>query len=118
LRRCSLADDAEICGCNGVSKGKVTGAIAGGAHTLDAVRSRTKASAQLRQCTAWSRSLLQFALGDEFAEPPPSRCANAPTFTHEDVRRLIKAQELKSIPPVMQELGWKTPAGAHPAARR
>lgn len=34
-------------------------------------------------------------------------------LTHEDVRRLIKARALKSMPAVMQELGWKTPCGCH-----
>ena len=39
-----MADDGEICGCNGVSKAKVVAAIEGGAETLDAVRACTKAS--------------------------------------------------------------------------
>ena len=30
---------------------------------------------------------------------------------HDDVRRLIVARELKSIPQVMQELEWKTSCG-------
>jgi nitrite reductase (NADH) large subunit len=30
---------------------------------------------------------------------------------HDEVRRLIKAKELKTIPAVMQELEWKTPCG-------
>ena len=42
----ALPDDAEICGCNGVCKGKITGAIAGlGLKSLDEVRAHTKASA-------------------------------------------------------------------------
>jgi nitrite reductase (NADH) large subunit len=32
---------------------------------------------------------------------------------HDEVRRLIVAKELKSIPAVMQELGWKTSCGCH-----
>jgi len=38
----ALSDDAEICGCNGVSKGKVVASIVGGACSLDAVRSTCK----------------------------------------------------------------------------
>ena len=34
-------------------------------------------------------------------------------LTHEDVRRLIKAQELKSMPAVMQELAGSTSCGCH-----
>src|SRR5207249_3003030 len=41
----ALSDDAEICGCNGVSKGRIVTAIDGGACSLDAVRSTCKASA-------------------------------------------------------------------------
>ena len=32
-------------------------------------------------------------------------------LSHEDVRRLIKAKALKSMPAVMQECGWTTPDG-------
>ncbi|PWL33948.1 MAG: nitrite reductase large subunit, partial [Marivita sp. XM-24bin2] len=34
-------------------------------------------------------------------------------LSHEDVRRLIKSQELKSQAAVWQELGWTTPNGCH-----
>src|SRR4029079_5147377 len=48
----ALPDDAEICGCNGVCKGKITGAIAGlGLKILDDVRAHTKASASCGSCT-------------------------------------------------------------------
>jgi len=48
----ALPDDAEICGCNGVCKGKITPAITGkGLTTLDGVRAHTKASASCGNCT-------------------------------------------------------------------
>src|SRR3546814_6655180 len=47
----ALSDDAEICGCNGVSKGQVVACIQGGAGTLDAVRAGCKASASCGSCT-------------------------------------------------------------------
>ena len=59
----AMADDAEICGCNGVSKGKVVACIDGGAHDLDAVRSGCKASASCGQCTGLVESLLALTLG-------------------------------------------------------
>ncbi|MEO1488564.1 MAG: FAD-dependent oxidoreductase, partial [Pseudomonadota bacterium] len=40
----ALSDDAEICGCNGVSKGQVIACINEGAASVDAVRSTCKAS--------------------------------------------------------------------------
>ncbi|SDA36849.1 nitrite reductase large subunit NirB [Sphingomonas sp. NFR15] len=108
----ALADDVEICGCNGVSKGKVIAAIAGGAVTLDAVRSCTKASASCGSCTGLVEGLLAVTLGDAFdgerTAPTVCKCTS---FTHEDVRRLIVEKRLKAIPQVMQELHWSTPDG-------
>ncbi|TPG55021.1 nitrite reductase large subunit NirB [Sphingomonas glacialis] len=108
----ALADDAEICGCNGVSKGRVVGAIAGGACTLDAVRACTKASASCGSCTNLVEGLLAVTLGEAFdgerSAPTVCKCTS---FTHEDVRRLIHEKELKAIPQVMQALHWTTPDG-------
>ena len=108
----ALPADAEICGCNGVSKGKVVAAIEGGACTLDAVRACTKASASCGSCTGLVEGLLAVTLGEAFegerAAPTVCKCTS---FTHEDVRRLILDKQLKAIPQVMQELHWTTPDG-------
>jgi nitrite reductase (NADH) large subunit len=108
----ALADDAEICGCNGVSKGKVVAAICGGAETLDAVRACTKASASCGSCTGLVEGLLAITMGDDYAgeRAAPTLC-KCTSFTHEDVRRLILERELKAIPQVMQALHWTTPDG-------
>ncbi len=106
----ALSDDAEICGCNGVSKGKVVGCILGGAHSLDHVRSACKASASCGSCTGLVESLLKLTLGDEVETGPKTMC-KCTSFTHSDVRRLIVEKKLKLIPQVMQELGWTTPDG-------
>jgi nitrite reductase (NADH) large subunit len=108
----ALPDDAEICGCNGVCKGKITGAIAGKSLTgLDDVRAHTKASASCGSCTGLVEQLLQLTLGERYnpAAVQPM-CACTP-LGHDDVRRLIKAKRLKTIPSVMQELEWKTSCG-------
>jgi nitrite reductase (NADH) large subunit len=107
----ALPPEAEICGCNGVCKGRIVTAIEGGATTLDAVRSATKASASCGTCTGLVEQVMALTLGDGFtanANPPMCKCTD---HTHEDVRRLIKARGLKSIPAVMQELGWRTVGG-------
>jgi nitrite reductase (NADH) large subunit len=107
----ALPLEAEICGCNGVCKGKIVQAIEGGAVTLDMVRAQTKASASCGTCTGLVEQVMALTLGDGFtanANPPMCKCTD---HTHEDVRRLIKSQGLKSIPAVMQELGWKTVGG-------
>ncbi|MEL6337441.1 MAG: nitrite reductase large subunit NirB [Pseudomonadota bacterium] len=109
----ALPDEAEICGCNGVSKGQITAAIAGGATTLDAVRAGTKASSSCGTCTGLVEQLMAVTLGDGFELPTAKPMCGCTDLTHEDVRRLIKSRELKSMPAVWQELGWKTSCGCH-----
>jgi len=106
----ALSDDAEICGCNGVSKGRVVDTILAGAHSLDAVRSQCKASASCGSCTGVVESLLRLTLGDEVEAGARTICG-CTSFGHADVRRLILEKGLRAIPHVMQELHWATPDG-------
>ena len=106
----ALSDDVEICGCNGVSKSKVMACIASGAASLDAVRSTCKASASCGSCTGLVESLLALALGDEVQAGAKTLC-KCTSFGHDDVRREIVAQDMRSIPEVMHKLHWATPDG-------
>ncbi|MEP9400432.1 nitrite reductase large subunit NirB [Sphingomonas sp. VNH70] len=106
----ALSDDAEICGCNGVSKGRVLACIDGGATSLDAVRSGCKASASCGSCTGIVESLLALRLGDGVEAGPKTMC-KCTSFGHDDVRREIVAQAMRSIPEVMHKLHWATPDG-------
>lgn len=109
----ALPDDAEICGCNGVCKGEIVSAINAGATDLAGIRATTKASASCGTCTGLVEQVLGATLGDDFVMPAAQSVCGCTDLTHEDVRRLIKSQELKSQPAVWQELGWKTPNGCH-----
>ena len=109
----ALPDDAEICGCNGVCKGQIVQAINNGASTLDDIRATTKASASCGTCSGLVEQVLASTLGDDFVIPAAATMCKCTDHTHEDVRRLIKSQELKSMPAVFQELAWKTVDGCH-----
>ncbi|MEC9346566.1 MAG: nitrite reductase large subunit NirB [Pseudomonadota bacterium] len=108
----ALPDEAEICGCNGVCKGRIVQAIGErGLKDVDGVRAVTKASASCGSCTGLVEKLLGLTLGDAYnpaAVQPMCPCTD---LGHDEVRRLIVAQGLKSIPAVMQELQWKTSCG-------
>jgi nitrite reductase (NADH) large subunit len=106
----ALSADAEICGCNGVTKGQVVSCIAKGAHSLDAVRGTCKASASCGSCTGLVENLLALTLGDDVQSGPKTMC-KCTSFGHDDVRREIVAQAMRSIPEVMQKLHWTTPDG-------
>ena len=105
----ALPADAEICGCNGVSKGQVMACIASGAGSLDAVRATCKASASCGSCTGLVENLL--ALSGHTEERTVKPMCSCTSFTHEDVRAAIIEKELKVIPQVMQALSWSTPDG-------
>jgi nitrite reductase (NADH) large subunit len=108
----ALPDDAEVCGCNGVCKGKITGAIAGlGLKSIDDVRSHTKASASCGSCTGLVEQLLKAALGDSYNPAAVQPMCSCTDFGHDEVRRFIIAKALKSIPELMQALEWKTSCG-------
>ncbi|GGF64127.1 nitrite reductase (NADH) large subunit [Mameliella alba] len=109
----ALPPEAEICGCNGICKGQIVQAIEGGATDLGAVKATTKASASCGTCTGLVEQLLQVTLGDGFEMPTAQPVCGCTDLSHEDVRRLIKSQELKSQEAVWQELGWKTVNGCH-----
>ncbi len=109
----ALPLEAEICGCNGICKGTIVTAIEGGATSLADIKAQTKASASCGTCTGLVEQVLASTLGDAFKMPEAQPMCGCTDLTHEDVRRLIKARALKSMPAVMQELGWKTSCGCH-----
>ena len=109
----AMAEEQEICGCNGVCKGQITSAIgAQGLATLDDVRAVTKASASCGSCTPLVEQLLKLTLGDGFqVQTGPKPACKCTRHDHGEVRRRIVAEELKSMPAVMQALEWTTPDG-------
>ena len=108
----ALPDGAEICGCNGVCKGTIVEAIATKQLTdVNGVRAHTKASASCGTCTGLVEQLLSLSLGEGFQKATIEPMCGCTDLGHADVRRLIVAKELKSVPAVMQELEWKTSCG-------
>jgi nitrite reductase (NADH) large subunit len=107
-----LPDDAEICGCNGICKGKIVSAIAEQSlGSLEDVRAHTKASSSCGSCTGLVEKLLVLSLGESYKPAAIQPVCSCTDFGHDEIRRLIVAKDLKSIPAVMQELEWKTSCG-------
>ncbi|MBB4123560.1 nitrite reductase large subunit NirB [Martelella radicis] len=108
----ALPDDAEICGCNGICKGKIVTAIKDkGLASLDDVRAHTKASASCGTCTGLVEQLMALTLGDAYNPTAVQPICGCTDLGHDDVRLLIRAKGLKTIPALMQELEWKTSCG-------
>jgi nitrite reductase (NADH) large subunit len=108
----ALPDDSEICGCNGICKGKIVDTIkAKSLTTLDSVRAYTKASASCGSCTGVVEKLMTLTLGGAYSPSAASPMCGCTGLGHDEVRRMIAAGALKSIPAVMQALEWKTSCG-------
>jgi nitrite reductase (NADH) large subunit len=108
-----MPDDAEVCGCNGVSKGRICQAIQDkGLFTLDEVRKHTKASASCGSCTGLVEQILMFKAGGDYSATPKKKavcgCTDA---SHQDVRNAIRDLHLLNHAEVYTALAWRTPNG-------
>lgn len=108
----TMADEAEICGCNGVCKKTIVDAIVQKKlFTLDEVRTHTKASASCGSCTGLVEQLLAATVGNYDPVPKEKPLCPCTEHSHDVVRRTIVEQQLKSIRAVFDFLEWKTPDG-------
>jgi len=108
----SMADNAEVCGCNGVCKGTIVKAITQkGLFTLEEVRVHTKASASCGSCTGLVEQILANTVGDYSAPTKEKALCGCTEYTHEKIRKAIREHHLTSIPAVMQFCEWRTSDG-------
>jgi len=109
----AMADTAEVCGCNGITKGDIIYAITTkNLFTLDDVRAHTKASSSCGSCTGLVEQIMASTLGDGYSktdkEKPLCTCTE---LTHEEVRAAILQESLQDIPHVISFLDWQTEDG-------
>ncbi len=108
----ALPDSSEICGCNGVCKSTIVNTITEkGLTNLEEVRAHTKASSSCGTCTGLVEQLLVLSLGDDYQPALVTPMCKCTHLGHDEVRKLITANSLTSIPAVMQALEWKTSCG-------
>ncbi len=112
-RAAAMADSAEVCGCNGVTKGPIVKAIREQSlFTLDEVRKCTKASASCGSCTGLVEQILMATAGAGYSAAPKMKpvcgCTDA---NHQQVRDAIRAEHLLTVHSVYRLLGWRTPDG-------
>ncbi len=108
----AMADDVQVCGCNGVSKGDIVSAItAKGLTTLDQVRAHTKASASCGQCSSIVQAILAHVTGADPVEARTAAVCKCTDHGHDAVRAAIVEQGLKTMAAVYQALDWKSADG-------
>jgi len=109
----SMPDDGEVCGCNGVTKGRICKAIQEkGLFTLDEVRKQTKASASCGSCTGLVEQILMFTAGGDYSATPKKKAVCACTdHSHQEVRDAILDEKLLTQQAVFKFLNWRTEDG-------
>jgi len=108
----TMSDDMEVCGCNGVCKGEVVKAITTkGLFTLEEVRGHTKASASCGSCTGLVEQILASTVGDYSATPKKKPLCGCCEYTHDEVRKGIAENQLKTLQTVRDFFEWKTTDG-------
>jgi len=112
-RAAAMADDMEVCGCNGVCKGTIVKAIREQKlYTVDDVRKHTKASSSCGSCTGLVEQILMSVAGADYSATPKMKpVCGCTDRTHAEVRNAIREHKLLSIAAAMHFLEWRTPNG-------
>ncbi|MCD8871148.1 nitrite reductase large subunit NirB [Staphylococcus gallinarum] len=108
----ALSDDSTICGCNGVSKGKIVTAIKEeGLTSVDEVTKLTKAGNSCGKCKSQINELLQHTLGDDFVAAKPAGICACTNLTRDQIVTQIRAKGLKTSKEVRHVLQFKDKGG-------
>lgn len=110
----AMADEAQVCDCNGVCKGDIVQAITReGLFTVDDVKAHTKAGASCGSCIGLVEQILANTLGGDYSAPEAKPLCACTDFTHDQVRATIKEYELTDKQAVFDKMEWRTPDGCH-----
>ncbi|WP_122977738.1 nitrite reductase large subunit NirB [Actinoplanes teichomyceticus] len=109
----SMPDDAQVCNCNGVSKGAICGAVRSGCKTVSGVMDATRAGKGCGTCKPLVQRIVEWANGGE-AEEDPAASWYVPgvPMPKPELMAAIRRYGLKSVSAVFDKL---VPGGAHDA---
>jgi nitrite reductase (NADH) large subunit len=100
-----LSDDAQVCNCNGVSKGAISGAVADGCSTVGAVMAKTRAGKGCGSCKTLVEQVVQWAAGGDLAvDESASWYVPGVPLAKPELMTAIRERRLKSVSAVFREL--------------
>ena len=114
LNVADLPDDAQICNCNGVTKGKIVAAVKAGKRSLPVLCEATRAGTGCGSCKSQVQALLEMA-SDGLVVEDPSIHYYVPgvPLTKPQLIAAIKEQQLRSVSSVFAALaGGKEDPGS------
>ena len=100
-----MPDDAQVCNCTGVSKGKIIAAVDAGCRSLKAVCDATKAGTGCGSCIPRVQAVLELAADGLVAKDPSEHYyVPAIAMTKPELTAAIRLQGLRSVSAVLETL--------------
>ncbi|MBT0770661.1 nitrite reductase large subunit NirB [Kineosporia sp. J2-2] len=108
-----LSDDAQVCNCNGVSKGTLVKCVADGTKTVSGVMDRTRAGKGCGSCRSLVRQIVEWAAGDDVRNDPAEHYyVPGVPLAKPELMAAIRDLRLYSVSAVFEKLA---PGGNHDA---
>ncbi|QMU23414.1 nitrite reductase large subunit NirB [Gordonia rubripertincta] len=100
-----LADDVQVCNCNGVTKGDITSCVASGCTSVGEVCAKTRAGKGCGSCKGLVADIVEFAAGDDLtADASADWYVPAIPLTKPELIDAIRRQNLRSVSEVFEKL--------------
>ncbi len=97
--------DSQVCNCNGVSKGDICGAVAGGCGSVGAVMDATRAGKGCGSCKSLVKQIVEWAAdGDVAEDPAASWYVPGIPLAKPELMAAIREQDLRSVSAVFAAL--------------
>jgi nitrite reductase (NADH) large subunit len=101
----AMPDSETVCGCMGVSKGAIVGAIhAHGVATMAQLKEKTRASSGCGSCKSKCSAILR-AVAPGYSEEKQKGICGCLEFTQDQLREMIRSQRLRSVQDVLEVYG-------------
>ncbi|GAA2611495.1 nitrite reductase large subunit NirB [Paractinoplanes durhamensis] len=101
-----MPDEEQVCNCNGVSKGGICAAVAGGCKTVGGVMDATRAGKGCGTCKPLVQRIVEWAAGGTIEEDPAaSYYVPGVPMPKPELMHAIRLHQLKSVSSVFATLG-------------
>lgn len=105
LDAAQMLDSATVCGCVGVTKGRIIEAVhERGVNTLAQLKDATRASTGCGSCTRLCQDILK-AVAPTFEEDGKTVLCSCVPFSQDALREILRGQQLKSVQDVLDIYG-------------
>jgi nitrite reductase (NADH) large subunit len=100
----ALPDTAQICSCNNVSKGDLCAAVGGGATSIGALKSCTKAGTSCGGCVALVTQIMKAEMKKQGMAVNNHVCEHFP-YSRQELFHLVKVGQIKTFGALLEQHG-------------